>query len=228
MNNQYRWGIVAVLAVIALALFWYISRPTGPDTASTATPTSSSTSQGSTSTTPGSSPINQPASSGSAAINPPTKTSPIPFALVQGDVVKSWSFQGAYTGNAQLTEKAMVDIQKFTVLLPTGTIPKYELYMSIANQYDLLGDGAKEFEYLNKALALDSTTTGLAWDNMGNLLSRLGANLSARVAFRNAIKAQPFPQYAQDFLQFLVAKFPQDTADMTEAQKILVPAHNAQ
>jgi len=121
----------------------------------------------------------------------------------------------------------MVDIQKFIVLLPSGTFPKYDLYISIANQYDLLGDGAKEFEYLNKALTIDSTTTGLAWDNMGNLLPKVGANLSARVAYRNAIKVQPIPQYAQDFYQFLLLKFPQDTADMTEAQKILVAAHGS-
>ncbi len=159
-------------------------------------------------------------SSGSTA----TSAGSSKFALASGEVIKTWNFQGAYTGNAQLTEKANVDIQKLKVLLNTGTFPNYDIYVGIASEYDLLGDGASEYTYLQKALAIDSAHTGLAWDNLASLLSKLGANASARVAYRNAILAQPIPQYAQDFYQFLLIKYPQDTADMTEAQKILVAA----
>jgi tetratricopeptide (TPR) repeat protein len=148
--------------------------------------------------------------------------SPVPFKLVSGDVVSSWNFQGAYTGNADLTQKAQAEIARLTGLIGSKQYTDYLLYVSIANQYDLLGDGAKEFEYLNKALAIDSTKTGLAWDNMGGLFWKLGANLSARVAYRNAIIAQPVQPYAKDYYEFLIAKFPNDTAGMTEAQKILV------
>ena len=106
-------------------------------------------------------------------------------------------------------------------LLNSGTFTNYELYVSIANQYELLGDGKQEYTYLNYALAIDSTKTGLAWHNMGKLLERLGVYKSARVAYDRMIQAQSTTQYIRARLEFLQAHMPEDTDAINEAQAAL-------
>lgn len=133
------------------------------------------------------------------------------IVLEDGDSVASWNFPGAYTGNGALIQKANSEIARLTSLIGTGTYTDYTLYVSIANQYDLLGDGKNELSYLEKALALDSTETGLAWHNAGQLLARLGAYKTARTALENAVLAQPIGQYKQAFADFLEAHFPDNS-----------------
>ena len=103
-------------------------------------------------------------------------------------------------------------------LMGSPDFTKYELYVSIANQYELLGDGKQEFTYLNYALAIDSTKTGLAWHNMGKLLERLGAYKSARVAYDRMVQAQSTSQYIRARLEFLQAHMPEDTDAIAQAQ----------
>jgi tetratricopeptide (TPR) repeat protein len=145
----------------------------------------------------------------------------------------SWNFQGAYTGHPDLKEKAKSEIKRLSGLLgkkeETG-YPDYILYVGIANEYDLLGDGAKELEYLRYALALDATTTGLAWHNTGQLFARLGALRSARHALEQAVLAQPIMQYHQALLDLLLHSFPDDTKSITEERRALgqIPGELAQ
>lgn len=135
---------------------------------------------------------------------------PFVIGVAEGEQVTEWSFQGAYTGNAELEAKADADIQRLTGLLGSKEQEDYTLYVSIANQYGLKGDGKNELLYLEKALALNSTTTGLAWHNAGQLFKKLGAYNTARVAFENAATVQPITQYQQVLEDFL-KEFPQDT-----------------
>lgn len=142
---------------------------------------------------------------------PSPTTSSYSFSLVPGEGIASWDFAGTHKDGGQLEARVRAEIEKMKGLLNSGASNRYELYVSIANQYNLLGDGRQEFTYLNYALGVDSTKTGLAWHNMGKLLERLGAYKSARVAYDAMIQAQPTSQYILARLEFLKAHMPEDT-----------------
>jgi hypothetical protein len=127
------------------------------------------------------------------------------LSLVGKDTIASWDFKGAYTGNIELTKRAEIEIARLEGFFSKGEATDYELYVSIANQYSLLGDGANELAYLKKALAIDSTDTGLAWYNAGVLFERLKAYSTARFAFGQAAKAQAIPQYQNALADFIKA-----------------------
>jgi len=131
---------------------------------------------------------------------------PAAFGVDASDTIASWDFKGAYTGNAEFAAKANAEIARLAALLGTGTYTDYTLYVSIANQYDLQGDGKNEFIYLQKALALDSDKTGLAWHNAGQLFARLGAYRTARTAFERAALAEPVPYYQRALADFLAGE----------------------
>ncbi|MBI4088632.1 hypothetical protein HY415_00895 [Candidatus Kaiserbacteria bacterium] len=150
-------------------------------------------------------------------------SAPQPFVIemVQGERVAAWDFKGAYTGNAELEAKADAEIARLIGLLGSKQYPDYTLYVSIANQYGLLGDGARELAYLQKALAINSTTTGLAWHNAGQLFALLGAYQTARMALEKAATTQPITQYQQALVDFLLARFPADTAAIKNGQQAM-------
>ncbi len=144
--------------------------------------------------------------------------------LASGDSVASWDFQGARKDGGTLEKGAKDEIARLEALLggdqsglnddPTD----YSLYVGIAAQYDGLGDGANERVYLEKALAIDSIKTGLAWHNLGSLMSRLGAYETARIAYTKAAEAQPkIINYHIARIQFLIDHFASDTAGVDGA-----------
>lgn len=132
----------------------------------------------------------------------------IPFSAQE--TITLWDFQGAYTGYPELEAKATTEIERLRGLLGTGEYSDYTLYVSIANQYDLLGDGAMELKELEHALAIDSTSTGLAWHNAGKLFAHLGAYETARYALEQAVAAQPIAQYRVALIDLLKEHFPND------------------
>lgn len=148
---------------------------------------------------------------------------PQPFTIdmAEGEQVASWDFNGAYTGKAELMAKADAEIVRLTGLLGSGQYPDYTLCVSIANQYGLKGDGKNELAYLEKALAIDSIATGLAWHNAGQLFRRLGADKTARFALGRAAAVQPITQYQQAFVDFLESRFPEDTVAIREGKQAL-------
>src|SRR3989338_3430741 len=101
--------------------------------------------------------------------------------FVLNDKIENWQFKGLYSGNDGLEKKVQADIDRLNGLFGGAEFTDYILYISIAGQYEFLGDGAKVYEYLLRAIAEDSTKTGLAWYNLGTLLVRLGAFNDARV-----------------------------------------------
>lgn len=141
-----------------------------------------------------------------------------PFELAAGEEIASWDFQGAYTGNQELEVRAEMEINRLKGLFGQEGYTDYELYVSIANQHGLLGDGKKEYDYLMRALAIDSENTGLAWHNLGKLLERLGSYQSARIAFDAMVKAQPVIQYQTVRLEFLRTHMPEDTEAIAAAE----------
>ncbi|OGG49950.1 hypothetical protein A2763_00315 [Candidatus Kaiserbacteria bacterium RIFCSPHIGHO2_01_FULL_54_36] len=138
--------------------------------------------------------------------------------FVLKDKIENWQLKGLYTGNKDLEKKAHADIERLNGLFGGEEFTDYILYVSIAGQYEFLGDGAKEYEYLLRAIEEDSTKTGLAWYNLGTLLVRLGAFNDARVAFSNAATVQPdVDQYSTRHLEFLTQQFPNDKEAIEKA-----------
>ncbi len=136
------------------------------------------------------------------------------FGVVAGDTIASWDWQGPYADGGAFEAKARGEITRLEALFgnPEGEPTDYILHVSIANQHHLLGDGEAEFASLNRAIAIDSTTTGLAWRNMGALMEKLGALGSARIAYAKAIEAQvQIIEYHTTYISFLLKHFSADT-----------------
>lgn len=150
---------------------------------------------------------------------PKTVSSPVshPLPLAGGDTVASWDFKGAYTGNLELVAKAQSEISRLAELLVTATSSKMILSVGIANQYELLGAGAQQYDYLERAVRADATN-GLPWHNLGVLMERLGALGTARIAYEQSTLVQPelkFYQYA--YIDFLITRMKGDTARIEQA-----------
>lgn len=219
MNREY--GVyLAILAVIFIlgGGIWWTNKHQTPATPTETVATSSPSTDATSSTRGGSV---QPVVPKSSTPSPAPAVKPT-FSLVPGDEPVSWYFVGTYNDGGQLEARATSEIQRMKGLLNSGTFTNYELYVSIANQYELLGDGKQEYIYLNYALAIDSTKTGLAWHNMGKLLERVGSYKSARVAYDAMIAAQTTSQYIRARLEFLKAYMPEDTDAITQAEIDLV------
>ncbi len=137
--------------------------------------------------------------------------------LATGDMVASYFFQGAYTGKPDLITKAEQAIDDAKNMLGGEHLADYEIYVSIANQYDLMGNGKKELEYLGKAITVDSTT-GLAWHNAGALFDRLGATATARASYERAVEVQPIKLYFSALIDFLKRRYPGDTQAIRDLQ----------
>ncbi len=137
--------------------------------------------------------------------------------LAEGDAITSWDWQGTYEDGGELEKRARDEIARSEGLLGGDQSGKgddptdYILYVSIANQYELLGDGKSAYEYLGRALKIDSEKTGLAWRNLGALMEKLGALHTARIAYARAVEAQPhIAEYHVAKLQFLMKNFSED------------------
>ena len=210
-------AMAVALAVLVAGIWWTQKDKTSDVPADTVATSTDSTSSPQAATS---------SASTSAQISPsPAAQKPTPslvlkpaFSLVPGDEPASWYFVGTHSDGGQLEARAEAEIQRMKSLLNSGEFTNYELYISIANQYELLGDGKQEYTYLNYALALDSTKTGLAWHNMGKLLEKLGAYKSARVAYDRMIQVQPTRQYILARLEFLRAHMGEDTDAIKQAE----------
>src|SRR3989344_5223455 len=142
-----------------------------------------------------------------------------PLPLAQGDTIASWDVQGTRNDGGELEKKANDQIARLQALLGGDQSGKdddptdYSLYVGIANQYELLGDGKQAYEYLGRAVSIDPTETGLAWHNLGALMVKLGALKTARTAYAKAVEAQPgVSQYHIARLEFLTDRFAEDTS----------------
>lgn len=138
-----------------------------------------------------------------------------PLPLAEGDTIESWEWKGTYKDGAELETRATSEIARLETLFgnPENDPTDYSIYVSLANQYELLGDGRSAYEQLGRAAAIDSEKTGLAWHNLGSLMEKLGALRTARIAFSNAVKAQPhIEQYQIAYLRFLTKHVSDDNA----------------
>lgn len=145
---------------------------------------------------------------------PPARIS---YAVVPGDTIVSWDFVGAYTNNPELIAKAENEIKRLSDLLLTATSSAMIVSIGIANQYELIGDGKKQYDYLGRAIQA-SPENGLPWHNLGVLMERLGAFKTARSAYEEATLVHPqLSVYHYTYLSFLIRHMRNDTAGIEKA-----------
>ena len=91
------------------------------------------------------------------------------------------------------------------------------LSVSIANQYELIGSGKKQYEYLERAIRTNPEN-GLPWHNLGVLIERLGAYKTARTAYEKSTLVQPeFKFYHYAYIEFLTSRMKEDTTVIEKA-----------
>lgn len=148
-----------------------------------------------------------------------TKSRPVahPLPIVLSDSIVSWNFKGAYTDTPELVTKAQSEIQRLSGLLATATSSEMILSVSIANQYELLGRGKEQYDYLERAARVGAEN-GLPWHNLGVLMERLGAFKTARIAYEKSTVIQPqFALYHFAYLEFLIRNMKSDSIDIEKA-----------
>lgn len=148
-----------------------------------------------------------------------THEAPPAFTLDSRDAtIADWSFAGTYASDPQLAAKVQANIARLMSASSTKAYAPYDRYASLAQDYDLLGDGKNEYAYLLKAIAAGGQGASAAWENLGILLARFGAYYSARTALENAITATPnVGVYREAYVRFLMAHFPDDHAAIAAA-----------
>lgn len=149
----------------------------------------------------------------------PLSADPPSFSLAQGDEIVSWNFKGAYTGNTELEAKARAEIERLSAILATATSSAMITAIGIASQYELLGDGKQQYEYLGRAIKEDvNITSSLPWHNLGVLMERLGAYETASIAYKKATLVQPgLKQWHYAYIEFLTTRMKDNVADIEKA-----------
>ena len=151
------------------------------------------------------------------AKNVPDSSAPHPLQLTKGDTVVSWNFKGAYAGSPELVKKAQSEIERLSGELATATSSAMILSVGIANQYELLGDGEKQYAYLERAIRTNPEN-GLPWHNLGVLMERLGVFNTARTAYEKSTLVQPELQfYHYAYLEFLTSRMKDDAVSIEKA-----------
>jgi len=201
---------IAVLVVTGVTQFMAPRRVVAPQPVISESPTTESTIA--TTSEPKIAPI-------SAAVSVSQSHSvPVSLSIEKGDSIASWNFVGAYTNNPELVAKANAEITRLSGLLETATSSVLTLSVSIANDYDLLGDGKQEYEYLSRAIKEGGETTGLPWHNLGVLMEKLGAYETARVAYQKSTIVQPqSKQWQFSYLEFLTTRMKDKVTDIEKA-----------
>ena len=196
-------GILVILAAgIAQFLFQRIAASPAPATLEPSPAENNST------TTPGVKEV---------SVSIPTRAVQKVPSIAKGDSIASWTFKGAYADNPELIAKAQVEIKRLSDLLSTATSSAMILSVDIANQYELLGDGKKQYEYLERA-ARTNPENGLPWHNLGVLMERLGAYETARIAYEKSTLVQSelkFYHYA--YIEFLTSRTKDDVVSIEKA-----------
>lgn len=195
-------GIIAVLSAMGVAQFVFPRTAVSPSPA-----VFESSSVGST--TVSSLNVKEVTVSPSTQVVPPVLPS-----IAKGEVIAEWIFRGAYADNPELIKKAEAEVVRLAGLLGKGTYPDVSLYVAIANQYELLGDGKQQYDYLSRAIKTGGIT-GLPWHNLGVLMERLGATETARIAYEKSTLIQPqMKLYHYAYFEFLTTRMKNDVADI--------------
>ena len=146
-------------------------------------------------------------------------STPTLVPIAPEDTITSWNFEGFLNDNGPREAEARQKIKDWESKL--GADDDYQLSVSIAQEYDHLGEGKAAYEYLSRAISVDvEKTTGTAWHNLGVLMEKLGAYHTARAAHDRAVEIQPgIAPFQISRVEFMVYHFPEDTAGVEKAFK---------
>jgi len=199
-----QWAGAIIIIILAAGGWWYATKK-APALVVEKVPVTATSSVPST----------QPTST--ASLPAPAVAYAGPFPTNAADTIVSWSFKGAYSGNDTLVTQAKADIDKLTGLMGQGKYDDYDLYIGIANDYGLMGDGKTAYNNYDKAVRIHPGK-GLAYANLGNLFDQLGAYRTAADAYAKATAAEPRQlEYHLERLNYLVERFSADTARVSAA-----------
>ena len=112
------------------------------------------------------------------------------YKVAEEDHISSWTWKGVYQDGAQKEADVRDEITKLKALLGKGGVGDYDIYVGIASEYELLGDGKSAYQYLSRAIEKDPKR-GLAYMNMGHLMEVMGAFVTAHKAYDAAVAAEP-------------------------------------
>ncbi len=200
-------GVVLIMSATGIAQFLSARPAVSP----TMTTTATSTPEQNVSTT--TAPVIPVTNTNKDTKNP----APHPLPLASADKIVSWDFKGAYADNPELVAKAENEIKRLSDLLATATSSYMILAVGIANQYELLGDGKNQYEYLERAIRTNPEN-GLPWHNLGVLMERLVAYETARIAYEKSTLVQPeFKFYHYAYIEFLTSRTKDDSVNIERA-----------
>lgn len=207
MNSKRAFLIVGAVLVGAILIQFFAPRPEStPAPVFTATTTSQTTQ-------PSQTPLTDVQVTSVATKKVPARV----LTLAEGDTIVSWVYPSAYRGTPELETRAREEIARLITLLQSATSSEMIIAVGIANQYELLGEGKEQFEYLKRATSVD-TTSGLPWHNAGVLMERLGALRTAQLAYEQATLIQSqLPTYHYAYIEFLLSAMKGDTARIEKA-----------
>lgn len=139
--------------------------------------------------------------------------------IERGDVIASWD-SGGYLNDGGVRE-AEVRSRIIGLKNATGAENDYQRYITLAQEYDSLGDGKSSYENLSHAIAADpNQTSGVAWHNMGILMEKLGAYQTAKKAHLQAIAIQPgISSFHISLLELMIYHFTNDAQTVEKAFK---------
>lgn len=121
------------------------------------------------------------------------------FAIDATLLPNAWEFNGLYA-TPELALQVEKNIANLKEKLNESGADKYDLYVSLAQQYMLIGQGEDAYKYLVRAGDEDPGNS-LAFQTMGVLLESLGAQDAAEVALKQAVVVQP--QIVQNHLALI-------------------------
>lgn len=125
------------------------------------------------------------------------------YPIEKSDHISTWTWKGVYKDGAQKEADVEAEIDRIKGLLGKKEVSDYDLYVGIASQYELIGEGKLAYTYLSKAIEMDPKR-GLAYMNMGHLMEEMGAYATAHTAYDAAVAAEPtnpiYQSALQDFL----------------------------
>jgi len=126
------------------------------------------------------------------------------FPIASTDHISSWSWAGIYADGGDKQNQTKAEIERLKAMVGKPAASTYDLYVGIASDYELLGDGKSSYSYLNRAIAQDPKRA-LAYMNMGRLMEDLGAFATAHAAYDKAVALEPTnPLYQAALQNFLV------------------------
>jgi len=99
--------------------------------------------------------------------------------------------------------------------LGSGEFPDYDIYVGIAGQHTLLGEGKNAYKYLLIAIE-ENEARSLAFMNLGTLLGKVGAPESAKVAYEMGLDRDDNVQNRINYIQHLEQYFGDDL-DLVES-----------